>query len=127
MPLVVYSPGIDAQTAVTTLFSAIDKKNWVYQPNFVRWRHRSRGPRESLKINQEIGQTIYDIYTLHKRVNVVIDNLDFLADSIIDGGAVDGVDAAWESFDEFDMELLGLETLSARVESLRKRVRQLEA
>jgi hypothetical protein len=129
MPLVIYSPGVDAQTSTSVLFNAIDRKNWIYQPNLVRWRHRNRGPRESLKINQELSQTYYDLCRLSGRLEVVDTYLSFVINHLEEGGLTEGVEYNWRDDatpTNEDMELLGLQSLSAEIESLRKRVEVLE-
>jgi len=129
MPLVVYSPGVNAQTAESVLFQPVDNTNRVHQPNFTRWRHRLRGPRESYKINLEMDQFYYDIQTLKIRYDIVRDNLDYITGHYTEGGAMTGVEVAWEldaTPGEEDLVLEGLNNLSARIESLRERVRKLE-
>jgi hypothetical protein len=128
MSLVEYSPGTDPQTVDSVLFTTLDKSDWVYQPNLVRWRHRSKGPRESLKINQEIGQTYFDLKVLMARLNIVNENLEFIVNQIQDGGEVEGTDfiADPDTPSEEPIVLLGLDVLGAEIESLRKRIEVLE-
>lgn len=119
-----YITGTGGTEQAIVTYSPIDKKSWIYQPNLVRWRHRSRGPRESLKINQEITQTYYDLYTLCNKLDVLASNHEFIIDIMVDGGEVEDVEVYWD--EQVPMVLDGIDSLSADIEALRKRVRMLE-
>lgn len=97
----------------------------IYQPNFVRWRHRYKGVRESLKVNQEIGQYYYDIKNSDYKLDNMDDLLDEVSDTIVNGGAVDGVQYETDTGDE-DLVLLGFDELAAQVERARVRIKRLE-
>lgn len=112
-----------------TLYSLVDKTYWVYQPTFVRWRHRYRGPRESLKLNQEISQYMYDLNNIFSQINTNRANLATYATTIRDGGAISGVEALNDDATPslVDVELWGLDEIESRIEGLRNRVRVLTA
>lgn len=56
-------------TTQTLYYQAIDRSDWVLQPQLTIWRHRYRGQHESLKVDTEINQVAYDIYRLYARTN----------------------------------------------------------
>lgn len=124
MALQRYVSGEESEAVSPVMYSDIDKRSWVYQPNFVRWRHRSRGVRESLKVNQEITQLIYDLRVCMAKIEILRSNLEYLADLLVEGGTMEA-DVNWSGSDE-DLELIGIEALSAKFESLRRRVSKLE-
>lgn len=113
------------------LYTETDRRFWFYQPNLVRWRHRWRGPRESLKINQELGQTVFDIYNLKQKKDSLRKTTQLYLDYYLDGWDFDSnIDFNWELDAEPSdsaAEFIGYSELIARVESLRKRVKRLEA
>lgn len=101
----------------------------TYTSNLTRWRHRYRGPRESLKINTEIAQFRHDIWRIHKEVNKNEDNLDPRIETLVDGGTVDNLTALWsdDATPSLDvMTLPGLDELQRRVEAMRRRIYDLE-
>jgi hypothetical protein len=110
-------------------YSEADKRYWYYQPQLTRWRHRYRGPRESLKINQEIGQLLYDLTKIKQRNDELLAELDYYTDIMQNGWDFDGdVDYTdYSSSTTFaPAELPGNIDLASRIESLRNRVRGLE-
>lgn len=115
---------------MAVLYNTIDKRNWVYQPNFTRWRHRWRGVRESLKINTEISQFYYDATRLNTRVDEVNTQLAETIDLIDNGGSVEGVNFQWDTDATPNIEKLelpGMKEVALRAEKLRNRIRNLEA
>lgn len=112
---------------MATLYSLVDKTYWVYQPTSVRWRHRYRGTRESLKLNQEISQYVYDLKNIFSQINTNRSNLTEYATTIRDGGIVDDI-TAFEDPDAAtpvmaEVELWGMDEMESRLEGLRNRVR----
>ena len=102
------------------------RQGWIYQPNYVRRRHRFRGPRESLKINQEISQFIYDT----NRLNDILDDnnttLEANVETIVSGWDLDGIYVYNDSDatpSEQLIDFIGLDELISRVEQARRRVR----
>jgi predicted RNA-binding protein associated with RNAse of E/G family len=114
---------------MATLYSEIDKSDWYYQPNFVRFRHRYRGVRESYKINTEITQYYYDIRKIFNESESIRDDLDTYSDIILNGGTIDGC-VYYEVLSatpiESNLELIGLSELAIRTEKLRNRTKILE-
>jgi hypothetical protein len=111
------------------LLSWIDRRYWVYQPNFTRHRHRFRGVRESEKVNQEIVQYYYDLKRVELMNATTYDSLEDYEDSIVDGAIVDDLLYNWYGDDVVTDEplvLLGTTDLAARLETLRKRIGFLE-
>lgn len=111
------------------LFDLRDLRYWVYQPSLVRWRHRYKGVRESLKVNQEIGQTLYDINSADYRLGNLRTSLEETVDLLINGGTVDGVTFNWlndATPGDEDLVIPGFDQLVGDVENLRNRVRRLE-
>jgi len=112
------------------LFTDIDKKLWFRQPNLVRWRHMFRSPRQSLKINQELGQTHYDLSRINVRAEDNEEELESIKDYFFDGWDLDGlVDFDWyddATPGEEPAYIIGLDEMSARIERLRDRIRSLE-
>lgn len=105
-----------------------DIRYWVYQPNLVRWRHRFRGVRESLKFNQEIGQYYFDINNARTKMEDVESTQRDNVDLVLDGGTVEDVsimiDDATPSVE--DMILPGFESLSGTFARIHNRIRSLE-
>lgn len=112
------------------LYSEIDKKFWFRQPNLVRWRHRFRSPRESLKVNQEMGQYHYDLSRVKLRNEQVEAEVDEIKENVFDGWDFDGdVDYNWSTDatpSASPAEIIGMDELAARIETLRNRIRGLE-
>lgn len=111
------------------LYDLRDLRYWVYQPNLTRWRHRYKGVRESLKVNQEIGQYYYDIKNCDKRLDDLEDELDAYADLLINGGTVEDVQFNWlddATPSVADLVIPGFDSLAGAIEGLRNRVRKLE-
>lgn len=113
------------------LYTDIDKKFWFRQPNLTRWRHKFRSPRESLKINQEIGQTHYDLHRVNLRSEAVSEEVDAMRENAFNGWDFDGdVDYDWSTDatpSASEAEFIGLNELVIRIEILRDRIRHLEA
>lgn len=112
------------------LYTDIDKKFWFRQPNFIRWRHMFRSPRNSLKINQEMGQTHYDLARINVRVEDVTELKDELIDKLYGGWDLDDeITYDWNT-DATPYGLLvdlpGIDEMATRVEALRNRIRNLE-
>lgn len=105
-----------------------DIRYWVYQPNIVRWRHRFRGVRESLKINQEIGQYFFDINNARQKMTTVETTQEDNVDLVLNGGEVQDVgiliDDATPAIE--DMILPGFESLAGSFARIRNRIRSLE-
>lgn len=103
-------------------YGSIDRNGWFYQPNLVRWRHRFRGPRESLKINQEMGQYTFDILNMNAKDTAIKSDIDTMREHLLEGWDLD----ASVDFNTADAELIGIEEMRSRIERLRNRVRFLE-
>lgn len=111
------------------LYDLRDLRYWVYQPTSVRWRHRYKGVRESLKVNQEIGQYYYDIKNADYKLDNIDDQFEEDSDLLLNGGYLDGVQFNFlEDSTPTDepVYLLGFEGMIGRVEQLRNRIRSLE-
>lgn len=112
------------------LYSEVDKKFWFHQPNLIRWRHRWRSPRESLKVNQEIGAYHYDIARLNQRRKETDATIGEMIENLTYGWDMDNnVSFDWHSDDEPSEQpasLIGLEEMATRIERLRSRIRYLE-
>lgn len=106
---------------ITKTFSATNKRTWVYQPNYVRRRNRYRGPRESIKINQEASGMFFDLKAIAKHQNINNQSLIDNVNNIVNGVEYD--DVTW---DDENLSLDGITILSSRLEELRKRVKALE-
>lgn len=106
-------------------YTAVRIDNRVYQPNFVRWRHRFRGPRESLKVNQEIGQYRYDLNKSLKRLDDLDAALETMSDLFVNGGSVEGVTFTEDGETEA-VVIAGFEDLSGRLAHARDRIRVME-
>jgi hypothetical protein len=101
--------------------------NRVYQPSFVRFRHRYKGPRESLKINQEIGLYYTDLNQSLLRLDAVDAELDDQTQYLVSGGGgSDDVDYTNADAETETYYVNGLEELAARTARLRNRVKSLE-
>ncbi len=114
---------------MSELYSLVDKKRWIHQPNFTRWNHRYRGVRESLKINTEIHQAYYDLYRLEERADDILDYLEEKSELLTDGGYIDGVE--FQISDDATpgispMYLMGLDDMITTIENLRNRTKDLE-
>jgi hypothetical protein len=115
---------------IQVLYNPVDITNWIQQPNLTRWRHRYNGVKESLKINQEIGQYYYDIHILETRHNSINDFLQILLDDVEYG--VDYVqvqsNVGQPAYDQFEaISTTGMKDIITNLENLRQRVRDLEA
>lgn len=106
-------------------YTDTDKTLWLYQPNLVRWRARYRGPRESLKTNQEIMQTAYDLHRIEKRRQDLEELIDDRVDTLLLGSDLD--DDVTYGAGATPMVLDGLSDLISRVERIRVSVEKLEA
>lgn len=114
---------------VGILWSEIDKRDWTFQPQFTRWRHRWRGKRESLKINTEINQFYYDVRRLNSRSEDVSAALVENRSTIRDGGDVTGVEFQWTTDATPTIEpvqLDGMDNIISRIQQLRNRIEDLE-
>lgn len=113
-----------------TLFNDIDKKFWFYQPNLTRWRHPFRSPRSSLKINQEISQSHYDIVRINKRTNDATDEISAIRSNVFTGWNFDNnvnhSDLEASTPSELPADFMGLSEMASRIEKLKYRVRSLE-
>lgn len=89
--LVLYG-GTDYEGLVITLTYNDFPANVVYQPSFTRWRHRYRGPRESLKINQEIGQYYYDINVMRGKMDALDTEFETQVTNIMEGTTFDTIE-----------------------------------
>lgn len=67
------------------VYSELDKRAWSYSPNLVRWRQRYKGVRDSLKINQEASQILYDLYQLNLRISALLDAEEEHAEALYGG------------------------------------------
>lgn len=108
------------------LYSAYDSKYFVYQPNFVRSRHRFRGPRESQKINLEINQILYDTHSLDKKQAALVSYTADARDSIMNGKSFSPVTFNWIDDSTPGAQPLvipGFEELKKRVEALNTKIR----
>jgi len=113
-------------------FSLIDKRFWVYQTNLVRWRHRFRGVRESLKVNQEIGQYFYDISKADRKIRDLNSDYIGVRGVSLDGGDIVGIGYSW--YDDAapatpvtgSLSIDGFNEIDARIERLRNRIKILE-
>lgn len=105
-----------------------DIRYWVYQPNIVRWRHRFRGVRESLKFNQEIGQYIYDINNARQKMLAVEVTQGENVELVLDGGEIQDVEILIDDATPTveSMVLPGFESLTSSFARIRNRIRSLE-
>lgn len=114
---------------MATFYSTIDKRGWVYQPNFVKWRHTFRGPRSSLRFNQEIGQFLYDLQVAEANANTNETTLEDTVDKVENGFSDDSLQAGW-SIDATPtgetFSIVGLLDLAADIDSVRRRLENLE-
>lgn len=111
------------------LYNTVDRSAWLYQPSLVRWRHRARGVRESLKMNQEMSQTSADINILDIRQTSVNTFLQQLLSDFDSGVTFQIVNYNWDTDPisaDAAVTLIGLNNLSARIEGLKQKVRTLE-
>lgn len=110
------------------VYSELDKSRWSYTPNLVRWRHRYRGVRESLKFNQTHSQMLFDIYNINNKQNTFMDTLE---QHIVDlyQGKEDYTDVDYY-YAETDMtdaySATGIRDLNERLSILDRTLRRLE-
>lgn len=98
------------------------------EPNLVRWRHRLRGPRESLKFNSETRALDLDFDTLYTDITTQSELHSANDDVIEDGGAVTGVYETWDDATPTEEPLVldGIDSLALQVALLRDRIIRLE-
>jgi hypothetical protein len=111
-------------------YSLTDKSTWIYEPNYVRRRHRYRGPRESLKFNQEISQLFYDLHRIKAKLEQVSTDATDFSSLLTDGGEIDGVEYSWDDDATPGTELVvlvGTEILAARIQRVQDRIKALGA
>ena len=111
-----------------TFYSDNQTEFELTEPNFTRWRHRLRGPRESLKHNTHAAQAEFDFRTEYKQHADLKARMADGFNLIEFGGEVDA-DVYWDDATPTEEPIVieGLETLVARVERLKLRVAALEA
>lgn len=98
------------------------------EPQLTRWRHRLRGPRESLKHNTQAMQIEYDLRTLYSDSAELRERMREGFELIEFGGSVDA-DILWDDDTpvEEPIELVGLEDLVAETQRLMLRIAAMEA
>lgn len=106
-------------------YDDVDIPNRVYQPTFIRRRHRYKGPRETLKINQEIGQYYTDLNQSRLKLETLEADLEEWTLNLTDGYYTDTVIVTIDD-DPAEYEILGIDTIASRVARLRNRVGALE-
>lgn len=104
-----------------TFYSEENKRKHFNAPQFTRMRHRFRGPRESEKVNLEIDQLAFSIRKLYQSDSGFRDKFVGLADLLLVGGEVEGL----EDEEEDVIELEGLEALVLRAQRAMTRARSL--
>lgn len=95
-------------------YTNIDRKLWITQPNFVRWRHSFRSPRSSYKFNEEASAFLYDVFHLYNKYQNIVEKTDNAFKTLWNGGSAG------------TYPLLGLDHLIYRVDKLRARIKNLE-
>lgn len=98
------------------------------EPNFTRWRHRLRGPRESYKHNIHADQVEYDFHSLYAIADALDERMEAGFALLEFGGEIDA-DVYWDDATPTEEPIVieGLETLVANIERLKLRVAALEA
>lgn len=98
------------------------------EPQLTRWRHRLRGPRESLKHNVHADQIEFDIQSLYTLAAELQDKITDGFYLLEFGGDVDA-DVSWDTATPTEEPVVidGLETLVAEIARLRLRVAAMEA
>jgi len=118
----------DSPTFEGVFYSRLDKKGWLHQPSFVRRRHRYRGHRESLKINQEIDSLYADMSYLDMELTEAENNLDTYVSNILNGVTHTGITYTDEDATpvDFEVTILSIDTLAANMAALEQRIERLE-
>lgn len=84
------------------LYSDVDKDKWFYSTNFVRWRHRYRGSRESYKFNYEISSFLYEIRRVFAKNLANIEELESNVQSLMLGVDLDATIKTNSKFVDYD-------------------------
>lgn len=71
----------------------------MYQPNFTRTRQTYKGTRDSEKINLEINQVMFDIYSINEKIQVIKQAQEDVMDSL-ENGYVAEYEDGWPYLDE---------------------------
>lgn len=103
-------------------YNEVDRKKWIYQPNFSRSRQRYRGNRESAKINLEISQFVFDINNINKKIQDLLETTLRFSAYIARGATIEGVEYSPLG----DNEMIGLVQMSSEVEDLKNRIQEME-
>jgi len=114
---------------MAVVYSEVDKSDRIYQPTSVRWRHRYRGPRDSLKTNTHIAQFYYDTNRLNRLHTITHNGTVEYVNLISNGGTVSGLEYLW-SQDATPMEeqvvVESITDFASRLDKLKTRIRNLE-
>lgn len=103
------------------LYSKYNKRNIFSQPQFTIRNHRFRGPRESEKINLEIGQLVFSVRKLYEDLGGFFDDFKESISTCISGKVFVDID-----YDSEDASMPGLDGLVADLYSLESRIERLE-
>lgn len=103
-------------------YDEVDKKKWIYQPNFSRSRQRYRGNRESAKINLEISQFVFDINNIYNKINALLQSSMRYSAYITRGASIDDTQYSGTG----DNEMMGLLQMASEVEDLKNRIQEME-
>ena len=125
------------------LWTSINARDHLSQPQSTRWRHRFRGQRESYKTNVETSQMLFDLRRLYEKMNAIEESFDANVETLEIGSTITVVDAQMEGAalgeegfplllggglleGETTLSVEGLDDLLRRAERLRQRVYYLE-
>lgn len=107
----------------TKMYKSYDKRHHLDAPEFTRSNHRYRGPRESSKVNLEIGQLIYSFAKLGERYDSFQEEFSGLSDILLEGGVIEGVYS--NEGDVEHIEIHGLNEIAAKIQQLNLRINNL--
>lgn len=110
-----------------TFYSRINRESWLYQPRFVRTRHRYRGHRESEKVNLDINQIYADMSYLASEMNIAEDNLETDIDNVLNGKTYTDVTYTDEDATPTNelITLKSLDVFSGEMAALEQRIKRL--
>jgi hypothetical protein len=107
---------------MSLFYNEVDRRKWIYQPNFSRSRQKYRGNRESYSINLEISQFVFDVYNIHKKMTTFVETTMRYSSYISRGASISDVEYSGTGSNV----MTGLLDMSSEVEDLKNRVKEME-
>jgi len=107
---------------MSLFYDLVDRKKWIYQPNFSRSRQRYRGNRDSAKINLEISQFVFDVHNIDKKIKDLLQTTMRFNAYVVRGATIEGAQYSGTQ----DNQMIGLLEMSSEIEDLKNRIQEME-